>query len=187
MRNYVGMKWRITLGVLLVVHILVVACGGKEGEHSHADDDHHDHHHEEEGHHHDPPHGGAMAQLGDHFAHLEVTLNSETGKLTLYILDGEAISGIPISAPHLEVEIIHREGEGEEFEPFVLMAEAIGNPLTGEQPGNTSEFEGRDERLSGLSKFRMRLQTDFELKGQKISGVEFDFPEGADDHGHDDD
>ena len=160
--------------------VAIVACGGDRG-HEHHHDHSHDHDHDaDHHHHHDPPHGGAMAALGDHFAHIEVVINPTNGKLSVYLLDGEAVHGIRIAAPAVEVEISHRPDHGDPFEPFSLSLEAIGNPITGEQPGDTSEFEGKDDRLIGLSHFHVKILSDLELKGQSVSGVEFDYPEGAD-------
>ena len=41
-------------------------------------------------HEHHAPHHGALEVLGDEFAHVELVLDEKTGRLTAYVLDGEA-------------------------------------------------------------------------------------------------
>jgi hypothetical protein len=41
-------------------------------------------------HEHTAPHGGSLVEFGEEFAHIELVLDSATGVLTAYVLDGEA-------------------------------------------------------------------------------------------------
>lgn len=65
-----------------------------------ADDHDHDHDHDHE----KPPHGGYLIEVGDHVAHIEVVHDAKAGKVTLYILDGEAKDPVKIqNAPRINM------------------------------------------------------------------------------------
>ena len=57
------------------------------------------------GHHHDAPHGGTLVVFGEEFAHIELLLEKKTGKLTCYVLDGEAKNGVRISQEKIKLNI----------------------------------------------------------------------------------
>lgn len=150
-----------------------------EGDAEHAEGDDHDHEHadgEEHGHHHAAPHGGTLVALGDHFAHLEILLDPETGKMTVYVLDGEAENPVRLVQEEIEFSVaLKREGEGTSV--TMLQARAVENPLTGETVGDSSEFTVESDKLIGVAAFSAVVST-LEIKGEKIDDVEFDFPEG---------
>ena len=52
----------------------------------------------EGGHEHVAPHGGALVELGEELAHLELVHDPTTGTLTAYVLDGEAEQAVRVSA-----------------------------------------------------------------------------------------
>src|SRR5262245_43372286 len=68
---------------------------------SHADHDKKEH----EEHHHEAPHGGTLVVLGEESAHIEITLDEESGALTAYVLDGEAEKAVALSATSITLAI----------------------------------------------------------------------------------
>ena len=132
--------------------------------------------HQHEGHHHEAPHQGTLIVFGEEFAHLELVLDSETGVLTVYSLDGEASSAVPLETSSLELLI---NGE------HSLVLKAVADPLTGDTESKSSRFEGTLEQLKGESHFH-GLISKLEIKGQSFEDVEFSFPEGNESEAHHD-
>ena len=127
-------------------------------------------------HHHTAPHGGTLVAIGDHFAHLEVVLDSETGNLTVYVLDGEAENPIRLKQETLKFSVaLKKEGKN----PIVTTMElaAVESPLTGETVGDTSEFFARNEKLRGVRELSAVI-SNLEIKGKRIDDLEFGFPQG---------
>lgn len=112
------------------------------------------------GHSHEAPHGGTLVELGDHFANLEFVLDASTGTITAYVLDGHADQAIRIE----QKEIVLRGKTGE------VTLQAVGSPLTGEKPGDTSQFEGRSEALQGAKEFDGTI-VRVVVKGRELAGV----------------
>ena len=98
------------------------------------------------GHVHEAPRGGTLVAFGEEFAHLELVLDQGTGKITAYVLDGEAEKAIQIKQEELEIEI-------EKPKKLVLTLKAVESALTGEKVGNTSEFSTQSDELKGLKEF----------------------------------
>ena len=130
-------------------------------------------------HEHHAPHKGVLIVLGEEFAHLELVLDSDTGTLSAYSLDGEAENALPL----VQKEILFKISPEKDAPVFELSLKAVENPLTGEVAGNTSEFSAQVDALKGVSKFTGTI-TEVTTKGQKFRGVSFNYPEGND---HDDD
>ncbi|MDA1050168.1 MAG: hypothetical protein O3C40_06775 [Planctomycetota bacterium] len=98
---------RILLGnaVVCCTVILVAACNAstpptpppvvnEPGGHDHA----HDHSHEAVG-----PNGGHLVELGDEEYHIEWTHDDETGLVTLYILDSDAKTLLPLTSDAITI------------------------------------------------------------------------------------
>jgi hypothetical protein len=147
----------------------------------------HEHNH---AHHHHAPHGGTLIELGDHFAHLELVLDEKTGSLTAYVLDGEAEKGIRIAQPGLELTL-HSWDSGNltnsDSATMTVTLPAVANPLTGEKPGDTSEFSGRIVPTSSSPATSPSAITRFEatlsritVRGREFAEVRFSFPQGSD-------
>lgn len=115
-------------------------------------------------HDHVAPHGGALAELGDHYAQIEAVVDPETGRLTLYVLDGEAERPYRITQPHVVSEVITAG------EPFVVQLEAVASVLTGERVGDTSEFRGTAPELAGATTASIRVET-ITVRGQTFDNV----------------
>ena len=124
------------------------------------------------GHEHTAPHGGTLVVLGDEFAHLELVLDAETGKLTAYVLDGEAENPIRLEQEEIEMKI---GAGGKDY--LALKLKAVPNVLTGETAGDSSEFSVQSDRLKGMERFGA-VVTFITIKGKKFEEVEFGFPEG---------
>lgn len=116
------------------------------------------------GHEHTAPHGGALAELGDHYAQLEAVIDPDTGRLTLYVLDGEAERPFRTHQPGVTAELI-TDGE-----PFLVELEAVANVLTGERVGDSSEFRATAPGLVGASHASIRVET-ITVRGQTFDNV----------------
>lgn len=118
---------------------------------------------------HTAPHGGTLVDLEG--AHLELTLDRQTGKITGYILDAEAEKAVRI-----EQKVI-RMIAATKTQTIVVDLEAVGNPLTGEKPGDTSQFEGRSTPLKDLAEFECQVK-EITVKGKLLGAAPFPFPRG---------
>lgn len=127
-------------------------------------------------HQHIAPHGGTLVVLGEEFAHLELVIDSQTGKLTAFVLDGEAEKSVRIKQSELEIEV-------EKPSKFSVKLEAFANPLTGESKGDTSEFRGESEKLKGLADFDAKIK-QVSVKGQNFKDIHFNFPKGNEEKSH---
>ena len=110
--------------------------------------------------------------LGDHVGHLEMLLDPEAGKLSVYALDGHAEHPVRLTAESLPVTL--RLPDDSEL---AVVLEAVENPLSGETVGDTSHFEVEDEALQGLSTFHVMLPA-FEFRGMTMEALHVPFPEG---------
>ncbi len=122
-------------------------------------------------HEHTAPHDGTLIVFGEEFAHLELVLDGQAGKLTAYVLDGEAENPVRLEAPQLEIR------QGEE----VLQLLPVANELTGETAESTSQYEVTADSLKGATTWKGSVVA-ITLKGQSFEEVEFDFPEGNEHH-----
>jgi hypothetical protein len=182
------MKFRISMMIpkspglfLMGLSLVFMGCGPKEEaaaphpHEEHAEGEEHSHGHS---HAHTAPHGGTLVILGDHFAIVEVVLDAAVGKMTAYVLDGEAEKPVRISQPAIEILIL-KPGSSTSGPPQrdLVKLEAVANPLTGEKSGDTSEFSTVSEVLKGKDHFDGIIQS-VTLKGEEKKGVSFKFPEG---------
>ena len=151
----------------------------KKGGHDHEQEETHetDAHHEQTA-----PHGGTLVVFGDEFAHIELVLDQTTGKLTGYVLDGEAEKSIRLSQNTIELKI-HREDIQSDFS---LQLSGVANVLTGETEGDTSQYAAQSDLLKGASEFHAEI-VSIDVKGQMFADIDFEFPEGNEEiHGEHD-
>lgn len=139
---------------LLAVLMMLAACDSKTEEHQHAAK-----------HEHKAPHGGTLIELGGEFAHLELVLDA--GKLTAYVLDGHSDKPIRIEQKEIVLKV----------KGAMVSLQAVGSPLTGEKPGDTSQFEGQADSLKGQKEFDATV-VRIVVKGKEFRDVPFNFPEG---------
>ncbi len=108
---------------------------------------------------HQAPHGGTLVELGQEFAHVEFVVESATGKVTAYVLDGEVEKPI-----RLEQKELVLKGKNS------VTLQAVGSPLTGEKPGDTSQFEGQSDSLKGATELDAAL-VRIVVKGREFADV----------------
>lgn len=161
------------LWLLLSVFALVIYSNEMAQAEEHAGEhEAHTEHAEEAGHHeHAAPHGGTLIVFGEEFAHLELVLDAVTGSLSGYVLDGGAEYAVRIEQASIELGI-DKDGQ-----KSMVSLGAQANALTGESPGDTSEFHGQSDFLTRVDHFKGVI-TSVEIKGQTFDQVGFDFPEG---------
>jgi hypothetical protein len=122
-------------------------------------------------HDHKPPHNGTLVECGEEFAHLELLADPGSGKITGYVLDGEAENPV-----RLEQKIIRLKLKANGVS-FLLDLKAVENPLTGEVNGNTSEFSGFSRKLKGAARFSGSISM-INVRGVVFRSVDFKYPEG---------
>jgi hypothetical protein len=122
-------------------------------------------------HEHTAPHGGTPVVLGQEAYHLEVVRDADTGKLSVYVLDGEMEKFIRVPAPTLE--IVATVGG----QPRPLTLKAVANPATGETVGDTALFETQADWLKTTATFDA-VVTKIDIKGTAFTAVAFNFPKG---------
>jgi hypothetical protein len=161
--------------VALVGLAAAVACGGG-GDRSPAHDQPPA---AQQTHDHAAPHGGTVVELGQEAAHIELVVDTAAGKLTAYVLDGEAEVGVRIAAPAIELRIEPRTstGSARASARITVRLDAVANALTGESVGATSEFSGRHEAFRTLRQFRGVIP-EISVRGLTYRDVAFDFPGG---------
>jgi hypothetical protein len=126
------------------------------------------------GHEHHAPHGGTLVELGSEFAHVELVLDSATGTLTAYFLDGEAEESLRLTQPSLKIAL-ENPAPGAPAAPAAiehldLLARA--DVLTGETVGDTSEFSATSQSLRGRTGVKGTIE-DVTVKGQEFRAVAF--------------
>ena len=153
----------------LAVVIVQFSCE-KKGEHHHEQGEIHENHTHHE---HTAPHDGTLVVFGDEFAHIEFVLDQTTGKLTGYVLDGEAEKPVRLSQKTIELKT---RQEDTQFD-FTLQLSGVANVLTGETEGDTSQFATQSDALKGASEFHAEI-VSIAIKGQMFTSIDFEFPEG---------
>lgn len=126
------------------------------------------------GHEHKAPHAGTLVVLGEEFAHLELVLDADSGKLTGYALDGEAENPVRLKQPTIRIRIDRIDNKATSA---TVELTAVANPLTGESVGDTSEFSGSSPALKNAKAFDGVIQ-DLTARATNFRNVEFRFPEG---------
>ena len=157
--------WSTTLAIVFAQ----IGCDKKGAHHREQEDSHETHAHHE----HTAPHGGTLVVLGDEFAHVEFVLEKTTGKLTAYVLDGEAEKPIRLTDKTIGLNVKQLNSE----QARTLQLKAVANVLTGETEGDTSQFEGQSDELAGVTEFHAEIASII-VKGQTFTYVDFNFPEG---------
>ena len=122
------------------------------------------------GHSHAAPHGGVLAELGEHEAAAEITLDRATGTLDLYLLDSHAENPVRIAQETIRAAV--EIGDGEKID---LELKPVASELTGEKTGDSSQFRGQHEKLVTPGKVRVEI-SDMNLRGKMYDSVEFAIP-----------
>jgi hypothetical protein len=108
--------------------------------------------------------------LGDHFGFLELLVDEATGRVTLYVLDGEAAKAVRVTHPTLTVTITDPSGV-----PAPVTLNARVSSLTGESVGDSSEFVATVEALKGAKAVKARLAT-ISVKGTTFENLALEWP-----------
>jgi len=124
---------------------------------------------EEHTHAHHAPHGGALTELGEEFAHVEMRVDSAVGEIRLNLLDGESENPVRSKQETLSVQL--KDGS-------VLPLAAVANPLTGETVGDSSEFSGSLPSLRGATGVEAVVEK-VEILGKSFERVELQWPGGT--------
>ena len=124
-------------------------------------------------HEHHPPHGGTPVVLGDEIYHLELVLDAATGKLQVFVLDGEMENFIRSAELTVEIDATVNG------QPRKVVLSAVANPATGETVGDTSLFEGQEDWLKTAKDFDAVLKT-ITIRGTTFTDVKFNYPKGND-------
>jgi hypothetical protein len=123
------------------------------------------------GHAHHAPHGGRLVELGSEFAHVELVLDSDSGTLTAYVLDGEAEEAVRVTQPSLKIAIANSApGAARAVDHLDLLARA--DVLTGETVGDTSEFSAASQSLRGRTSVTGTIEA-ITVKGEEFRAVPF--------------
>lgn len=154
---------------ILTIIFTQLGCEKKDAHRGEQEGTHETHAHHE----HTAPHGGTLVVLGEEFAHVEFVLEETTGKLTAYVLDGEAEKPVRLTEKTIELKINRLNSE----QTMALQLQAVPNVLTGETEGDTSQFEGQLDALVGTTEFQVEIAS-IAVKGQTFTDVDFNFPEG---------
>ncbi|TXT23481.1 MAG: hypothetical protein FD138_3234 [Planctomycetota bacterium] len=171
------MKTQLSFASLVACALFAAGCGEppapapvKPVAHSEGDGHDHasEHAHPEHG-----PHGGDLVELGKEEFHAEVVHDEDSGKVTIYILDGEAKKAVPITATELTINVKH-DGKGEQFK-------VAAAPQEGDGEGKASRFVSDDKELAEDIEHEARLVV--EIDGKSFTGeIKHDHNHG--DHKH---
>lgn len=147
----------IRFAASLAVLCFAAGCAKKDADHDHAAHGAHVHR---------APHGGVLVELGEHAYNLEFVRESETGKLSAYVLDGHAENFIRIKAASFDV-VANVGGEKK-----TLTLKAVANAATGETVGDTSQFDADAAWLKGTPAFD-GVVVALDVRGSKFADVAF--------------
>lgn len=164
--------------LVLCLALTITACG--DG-HDHKD---HDHNGDGDGkrssvHSHEAKYGGALVEIGDHFAHLEVVAEKQkddagaetkqlTGKLTIHVWDGHVQN--PIMVPNESI-VLDIEDAGE------VTLQPVVSENNNWKVGSTPSFDGAADALKGKESFTATVKA-IKIKGHDYEGIEVKYPEG---------
>lgn len=168
----------LALALPLSLPVMLVACDGHDN--AHEQDGDHEHEHEgEEGHVHEPLiEGGALVELGDHEANLEVHLDAEKGELVIYLVDAHASDYVRSKQESLDVTVEPDEGEA-----YTLKLGQVASELSGEKVGDSSKYRVQDDRLKGVGHFHGRVAS-VSMLGATYTAIDVAWPAGEHDHDH---
>lgn len=103
----------------------------------------------EGGHAHQAPHGGTLIELGDEFVHVELVVDSATGRLTAYVLDGEAEGSVALTQGTIALALVVAPAT----DTVRVTLTGAANPLSGETASSTSVFAADVPQLKGVATF----------------------------------
>lgn len=112
------------------------------------------------------PHGGALTALGGGVAHLEVLLDDDVGRLTVYLLDADAKTPLVAGPEALDVKLHATTSRGDRYGfPLELASEGRG------------VYAATSSNLKDMDAFTGRID-EVRVKGREFEDVEIRYPEG---------
>ena len=155
--------------LLTVAVMCMIGCGKSASNPTLAE---HSHDHAAHGHHHEPPHGGTVIRLGDESFHMEWVKDLEAWIMRCFIMDGHLEKFIRITQASFDVSVHPADGPKLQW-----TFHAAGNRATGEQVGDTSEFNAQLSALPDKNTFEGNILA-VHVSGQQFDNVAFKYPEG---------
>jgi hypothetical protein len=154
--------WWITRFMLLMAAVVLSGGCGQDSS-SHADG------HSEDAHGHTAKYGGKLVELGRHEANLEFVFDPAAGRLTAYTLDAHAENFVRLPLDGITVQVTVAGAE----HPLVLAP--VGNPATGEKPGDTSQFQGAADWLKSAARIEV-LVKELPFKSKQFRDIRTTLP-----------
>ena len=156
-----GSSKGLSMAAILAASLLVVGCGGDSS--SPADG------HSEGSHGHTAKYGGKLVELGRHEANLEFVFVPAEGRLTAYALDAHAENFVRLPVDGIPVQITANGTEQN------LVLRPVGNPATGEKPGDTSQFQGAADGLKSATRIEV-LVKELPFKSKQFRDIRTTLP-----------
>lgn len=123
-------------------------------------------------HHHTAPHGGTLLMIGEHAGHIELVLDTTTGTLDMYALDGEAENPVRLNSIGIPLQV-SLPGKA----TVTLQLKPVENVLTGETVVSTSQYRAQSDELKGATLFS-GVFPELAFRGLELENVAFSFPGG---------
>jgi len=120
-------------------------------------------------HEHKAPHNGLLVECGDEYAHLELLAAPGAGRITGWVLDGEAENPVRLKQKNILLRLFIGGKK------VMLALKAVANPLTGEVAGDTSEFTAVLPVLKGVTQFSGAV-TMINVGGVVFKNLAFNYP-----------
>lgn len=127
---------------------------------------------------HKAPRGGTLVPLGKHFAHLEVLLDKDAGRLDVYVLDGHAEHAVRCKTAKLDmtVRVVEHAGTAvADAKPLSIELAGVASALSGETTDDTSHYSATNDELKGATKIEATL-LKIALKGEELLAIRFAHP-----------
>ena len=94
-------------------------------------------------HEHHAPHKGTLVEFGEEFAHLELVIDAATGRVSAYVLDGEAEKSVRIGQTgEIEIKVV----KADKSRSFTVTLRRRPMRSAAKRKA-TSEFAGENEKL----------------------------------------
>jgi len=123
--------------------------------------------------HHVGPHQGALVPIGESLRHLEFLLDSQTGMVTMYVLDGEAKEPATLQQDLIVLNV----QTGEAAFPMALFGDRDAEGSM-EKPRGVAKFAGGIVRLQGVTRFHAEMD-GVKVGHQLFRHIPFAYPEGT--------
>ena len=140
-------------------------------------DDHAGHTHGEKG-----PHDGALVMLPGHAAHVEMVLDSATGKLTAYVIDGDAKKAVAVKQDALDVTILLGKAGADDKTTSPDGGDGLKLKLAVVDPapdGTAHTFAGQSDQLKNVKEFD-GVVTSVKIGDKEHTKISFNYPKGND-------